>query len=80
MKQMTCPAMGGPATCTATLKGNTPEEMVADGMNHIETAHPDMAAQVKAMSKEDTEKWFAEFKPKFDALPELPATPTTPAM
>jgi hypothetical protein len=73
MKQMTCPAMGGPATCTATLSGNTPEEMVADGMKHVEANHPEMAAQIKAMSKEDMAKWMADFKPKFDALPELSA-------
>jgi hypothetical protein len=73
MKQMTCPAAGGPATCTGTLSGNTAEEMVANGMKHVEQAHPEMAADTKKMSKEDTEKWFAEFKGKFDALPELPA-------
>lgn len=70
---MTCPAMGGPATCTATLSGNTPEEMLADGMKHVEEVHPEMAADIKKMSPEDTAKWMAEFKPKFDALPEMPA-------
>ena len=71
MKQMTCPAMGGPATCTEVLSGNTAEEMVADGMKHVE-AHPEMAAAIKKMSPEDTTKWMAEFKPKFDALPDMP--------
>lgn len=73
MKQITCPAMGGPATCTAVLSGNTADEMVADGMKHVEAAHPEMAADIKKMSPEDMSKWMAEFKPKFDALPELPA-------
>jgi hypothetical protein len=73
MKQMTCPAAGGPATCTGTLSGNTAQEMVADGMKHVEKAHPEMAADIKKMSPDDTKKWMADFQKKFDALPELPA-------
>jgi hypothetical protein len=73
MKQMTCPAAGGPAPCSGVLSGNTAEEMVANGMKHVTEAHPEMAADIKKMSKEDTAKWFAEFQSKFDALPELPA-------
>jgi hypothetical protein len=73
MKQMTCPAAGGPATCTGVLKGNTADEMVANGMKHVTAAHPDMAADIKKMSKEDMAKWMADFQKKFDALPELPA-------
>jgi hypothetical protein len=73
MKQMTCPAAGGPATCTGVLTGNTAKEMVADGMKHVAAAHPEMAADIKKMSPEDTTKWMADFQKKFDALPELPA-------
>lgn len=73
MKQMTCPAAGGPATCTGVLHGNTTEEMAADGMKHVAEAHPEMAADIQKMSPEDTAKWTAEFKTKFDALPEMPA-------
>lgn len=73
MKTMTCPAMGGPATCTAVLKGNTMDEMVADGMKHVTEAHPEMAADIAKMTPEDMTKWSAEFKPKFDALPEVAA-------
>lgn len=73
MKQITCPAMGGPTTCTAVLKGNTAEEMVADGMKHVTEVHPEMAADIAKMTPEDTAKWMAEFHPKFDALPEMPA-------
>ena len=70
MKQMTCPAMGGPADCTAVLVGNTAEEMVADGMKHVTAAHPEMAAAIAKMTPEEMAAWMAEFKPKFDALPE----------
>jgi hypothetical protein len=73
MKEITCPAMGGPATCTTTFTGNTADEIVGNAMKHVEEAHPDIAAQVKAMSPEDMAKWSAEFHGKFDALPELPA-------
>jgi hypothetical protein len=73
MKQMTCPAAGGPATCTAVLSGNTAEEMVANGMKHVEEAHPEMAADIKKMSQEDMAKWMVDFQHKFDALPELAA-------
>lgn len=65
--------MGGPATCTAMIPGSTPEEMVDNAMKHVEASHPDLAAQVKGMSKEDKEKWMADFRTKFAALPEMPA-------
>jgi hypothetical protein len=74
MKQMTCPAMGGPATCTTVLTGNTPEEMVANGMKHI-AEHPELEAQVKGMTPEQTAKWMEDFKVKFAALPDEPALP-----
>ncbi len=73
MKQMTCPAMGGPATCTAVLAGNTAEEMVANGTKHVMESHPEIAADMAKMTPEDMAKWNAEFKTKFDALPEAAA-------
>jgi hypothetical protein len=75
MKQMTCSAAGGPATCTTVLSGNTAEEMVANGMKHVTEAHPEMAADIAKMTPEDTAKWMAEFHGKFDALPEEAALP-----
>ena len=50
MKTMTCAQMGGP--CEAKITGNTPEEMMQNGMTHLESAHPDMAADVKASPKD----------------------------
>jgi hypothetical protein len=70
MKQMTCPAAGGPATCTGVLSGNTAEEMMADGMKHVQEAHPEMAGDIAKMSPEALAKWTAEFHSKFEALPE----------
>ena len=51
MKTMTCAQMGGP--CEAKITGDTPEEMMANGMKHLEQSHPDMAATVKATPKDD---------------------------
>jgi len=68
MKQIACSQMGGPATCTTVLTGNTPEEMVKNGMEHVKAQHPEIAAQIAAMSKEDTEKWMADFTAKFPTL------------
>lgn len=71
MKQMTCTAMGGPADCTTVLSGNTAEEIVANGTKHVMESHPDIAAQMDAMSDEDKAKWMEEFRAKFDAAPEV---------
>ena len=70
---MTCAAAGGPATCTAVLEGNTAEEMLADGMKHVQESHPEMADGMAKMSPEECTKFMADFHQKFDALPELPA-------
>ena len=71
MKQMTCAQMGGPAACTFMITGSTAEEMSMNGMKHVEEAHPELAAQIKAMTKEETDKWMAEFSAKFDALADV---------
>lgn len=73
MKEMTCPAAGGPATCTDVLTGNTAEEMMANGMKHVAEAHPEMMADIEKMSDEEKANFFAEFQHKFDALPEMAA-------
>jgi hypothetical protein len=70
MKQMTCAQMGGPATCTTMITGNTAEEMAIDGMRHITADHSEMLADIKKMTSEETTKWMADFQVKFDALPE----------
>ncbi len=71
MKQMTCAQMGGPATCNTMISGNTADEMVKNGMAHIEAEHPEMAADIKKMTPEETTKWMADFQLKFDAAPEM---------
>jgi len=71
MKQMTCAQMGGPATCSFLITGDTAEEMVQNAMAHISQAHPDLAAQVKAMTADETTKWMADFRIKFSALADM---------
>lgn len=61
MKTMTCAQMGGP--CEAKITGSTPDEMMANGMKHLEEAHPEMAAQVKSTAPDDPTmvKWNKKF-------------------
>ena len=71
MKKMTCSSMGGP--CEEMVLGNTPEEMAANGTKHLEEKHPDMAKSMATMSQEDKDKWFADFKKKWDEAPDATA-------
>ena len=71
MKQITCAAMGGPAECTTVITGNTAEEMVKNGMKHVEESHPEMMADIKKMTPEATAKWMADFTAKFDTLQDM---------
>lgn len=71
MKQMTCAQMGGPATCTTVISGNTAQEMVDNGMKHLKEAHPEMLADMDKMSDDDKAKWMADFQAKFDAAPTM---------
>jgi hypothetical protein len=70
MKQMTCAQIGGPATCSTVLSGNTAEEMITkDGMPHVMSEHPEMAEDIKKMSAEETTQWMENFQKQFDAAP-----------
>ena len=71
MKTMTCAQMGG--MCDEAVSGNTAEEVMTKGMKHLEEAHPEMAADVKAMPIDDPimVAWSEKFQKDFDALPEM---------
>lgn len=68
--------MGG--SCDAVIQGNTAEEMALNGGKHLtEMAEKDAGHKrdkvVMDASQNDPghiQKWMAEFKAKFDALPE----------
>ena len=68
MKKMTCAQMGGP--CNDEISGNTPEEMAANGMKHVQEKHPEMADKMKSMTKEENDKWMADFMVKWNATPD----------
>lgn len=67
---MTCKEMGG--TCEEVIVGATPEEMTQNGAKHVEASHPDILAQMKAMTSEQNEAWQAEFLKKWEAKAEEP--------
>jgi len=71
MKTLTCSQMGGP--CDAKISGATPDEMMMNGMKHLEAVHPDMAADVKKASPTDPMmiEWNKKFKKDFEAAPEM---------
>jgi len=71
MKKLTCRELGGP--CDALITGATPEEMMKNGMAHLEAAHPEMVDGAKNMSKEESDKWTADFMQKWASAAEVAA-------
>lgn len=67
---MTCKQMGGP--CDEKIQGATPDEMMKNGMVHLEHAHPAMATDVKATPKDDPMmvEWNKKFMMDFENAPE----------
>jgi len=67
---LTCKQLGG--DCDAKITGSTENEMMANGMKHLEEAHPKMAEDVKKASPTDPMMvgWMEKFKKNFAAAPE----------
>ena len=63
--------MGGP--CDTPLSANTYEEMMTVGMNHLKTAHPEMAADVEKTPKDDPMmvKWDQDFRKTWADTPDM---------
>ena len=70
MKTMTCAQLGGP--CEAKITGSTQEEFMANAMKHLESAHPEMAADVKAAPKDDPKmvEWNKKFQEDWAKTPD----------
>jgi predicted small metal-binding protein len=70
MKTITCAQMGG--MCDAEMKAGSKDEMMSVAMNHLEEAHPEMAATVKAMPATDPAmvKWSEDFDKTWEATPD----------
>lgn len=73
MKKITCKEMGG--TCDAEIHGETAEEMMENGKQHVhdaaesgDEAHKEVVERMKQLSEEDHKKWVDEFTQKFDSL------------
>lgn len=66
---MTCAQMGG--MCDQVITGSTPEEMMSNGMKHLEEAHPEMATSVKTMPQDDPQMlaWVKKFNEDFEDAP-----------
>lgn len=68
---MTCSQMGGP--CDVKITGSTPNEIITNGMKHLEAVHPQMAVDVKAASPTEPMMvaWNEKFKKDFEDAPEM---------
>ncbi len=68
---MTCKEMGG--MCEEKITGSSSDEMMANGMKHLEVAHPEMAENVKNMPETDPMMvaWVEKFNQDFEAAPEV---------
>lgn len=63
--------MGGP--CDAPISGETKEEVMANGMRHLEEAHPEMAEDVKNAAPDSPMMvtWNEKFDKDFEEAPEV---------
>jgi len=55
MKTITCEQLGG--RCDYKITANTPEEVIKNGMKHVEKNHPDIASKMEKMSYEEAQNW-----------------------
>jgi hypothetical protein len=52
------------------MTAGTEKEVMDMGWAHLESAHPEMAEQMKALPQEDKDKWAADFHAKWEATAE----------
>ena len=67
MKTLTCAEMGGP--CETAISGTTADELVGNRMEHLKSAHTEMAEDVAKMTPEQLDQRNKDFHAKFDAAP-----------
>jgi hypothetical protein len=62
--------MGG--MCDTPISGNSKDELMTNGMKHLEESHPEMAETVKTMAKDDPMmvEWAQKFDAAWEAAPE----------
>jgi predicted small metal-binding protein len=71
MKTITCRAMGG--MCDTPLIADNYDEMMKVGMDHVKKAHPEMAADIEKMPKDDPMmvKWEKDFRKTWANTPDM---------
>jgi predicted small metal-binding protein len=71
MKTLTCAQMGGP--CDAEVTGSSEQEILANGMKHLEEVHPQMAEDTKKMDPNDPMMvgWMEKLRANIAAAPEM---------
>jgi predicted small metal-binding protein len=50
--------------CDYVAKGETLDELMADGMEHAKTAHPEKYEEMMKMTEEEKQKMMAEMQAK----------------
>jgi predicted small metal-binding protein len=70
MKTLTCSQMGGP--CDAPISGSSKDELMVNGMKHLEDVHPEMAEGVKKADPNSPMMiaWNEKFNKDFEEAPE----------
>lgn len=75
MKKTTCKDLRG--ACDTEIQGETPEEMGENSKKHVmemiqsgDEAHIAAVEAMRQLSQEEQEKWYEEFKKRFDSLPD----------
>lgn len=70
-----CSDMGGP--CDEVITGADKAELMTNGMAHVKEAHPEMVADIEAMTPEQTAEWMKGVDEKLapQMTDEAPAAP-----
>lgn len=70
MKTLTCAQMGG--MCEEKIQGETQDEMLGKGMQHVKDAHPEMAKDISSMPADHPAmvEWSQKFDETWAAAPE----------
>jgi predicted small metal-binding protein len=76
MKKITCREMGG--DCNAEIHGETAEELMEKGRQHVhdaadsgDEAHKAVVKRMEELSDEDRDTWAEDMKQKFDFLQDV---------
>ena len=69
MKQMTCVELGG--ACSKMLSGETADQLLNQGYEHVLQNHPEVVQQVMRMSDAERNAWDLDFQAKWNQASDL---------